>query len=283
MPTRPPSFRPSYTPPAGDDYARTRADRQPWQRNYKLQRWRNIRHVQLMHFPLCAECLRATPQRVTAANVVHHIEQHHGDDDAFWNGPLESVCKPCHDREIQSRERITTLKRTGASASKPEWLTKATIPFTVVCGPPGAGKSHYVRTHARAGDRIICFDTIASELFPTRKGARPLLGGSMLHDVLRRRNEQISECTTAYARSHWQAAWLTMTAPRAQDRTWWHTTLGARVLLLPTPSSVCRARIELDAIAGDVRRPEATAYVDVWWSLHTKAACDVIVDAGEWR
>lgn len=281
MPSRPPSFKSPIKSPPGD-YAQTRADRQPWQRNYTSRRWRTIREQQLRNSPLCAECLRANPPRVTAANVVHHVEQHHGEDEAFWNGPLESVCKSCHDREIQSRERTDSVNRSGAELSRPGWLTKATIPMTIVCGPPGAGKSTYVRKHAHPHDRIICFDQIAKELFPPIKGGvgtRPELSGTLIRDILRKRNQAIAECTTPHAPTLWHGAWVILVEPRGQHRMWWHTTLGARVVVLPTPPSLCMVRCELDTLAGDRRRGDAIRYIGTWWSMYTRAPCDVV---GQW-
>lgn len=39
---------------------------------------------------------------VEAATVVHHAEGgHKGDVERFWDGPFESLCKPCHDRHGQ--------------------------------------------------------------------------------------------------------------------------------------------------------------------------------------
>jgi 5-methylcytosine-specific restriction enzyme A len=65
-----------------------------------------MRWVQLMKQPLCQECQRQTPSRVTSANVVHHAIPHKGDPVIFWDATvLESVCKRCHDTILQSRER----------------------------------------------------------------------------------------------------------------------------------------------------------------------------------
>lgn len=105
MPYRPPSFRPHWAPPPGN-YVPDRVRYAPHQRWYKLQRWRNVRHVQLLQAPLCAECQRAKPPRVTMADTVHHVIPHKGDPALFWDATnLESVCKRCHDTVIQSREQ----------------------------------------------------------------------------------------------------------------------------------------------------------------------------------
>jgi 5-methylcytosine-specific restriction enzyme A len=62
---------------------------------YGKQRWRNRAKVQLRAHPLCVYCLQRG--KVTAATVADHIEPHKGDEHAFWNGALQSLCKLCHD------------------------------------------------------------------------------------------------------------------------------------------------------------------------------------------
>ena len=103
MPVKPPVFRSAYAPAPGD-YERQR-DKVPWRRWYKLQRWINLRLAQLRKSPLCAECMRAQPSRVTAADTVHHMLPHRGDYVLFHDPMnLESVCTRCHNSIIQSRE-----------------------------------------------------------------------------------------------------------------------------------------------------------------------------------
>lgn len=53
--------------------------------------------AQLRSEPLCAFCLR--DGKATHARVADHIKPHKGDEGLFWNGRLQSLCKPCHDSE----------------------------------------------------------------------------------------------------------------------------------------------------------------------------------------
>lgn len=81
-------------------------DRRPWRNLYKTARWEQLRATHLAAHPLCAECKRAAPPRITAANTVHHIKPHKGDVALFFDPlNLESACKPCHDGPLQSDER----------------------------------------------------------------------------------------------------------------------------------------------------------------------------------
>ena len=66
------------------------------------RRWRKRRAQQLQDEPLCRLCkqLRGV---VTPATVADHITRHRGDPELF-EGPLQSLCKPCHDSWKQEQE-----------------------------------------------------------------------------------------------------------------------------------------------------------------------------------
>lgn len=82
--------------------ARRRASK-PWRAWYKLAVWQSIRVTQLANQPLCERCTRHG--RTTAATTVHHRKAHKGDWDLFLDtANHESVCDPCHNRDIQSEE-----------------------------------------------------------------------------------------------------------------------------------------------------------------------------------
>lgn len=77
-----------------------RAIARPW---YGSRRWKARRLAQLQAEPLCAYCLREG--KVTPAKVADHKTPHRGDEDLFWNGELQSLCKPHHDSDKQREER----------------------------------------------------------------------------------------------------------------------------------------------------------------------------------
>ncbi|WP_395697968.1 AAA family ATPase [Methylocella sp.] len=171
---------------------------------------------------------------------------------------------------------VARSPQTAASMSRPAWFRRSHVQTTIVCGPPGSGKSTYVRKRAFSGDLVVCFDTIADEMFG-RQGnvrARAGLGVDQIADVLRRRNELIAQLFRPKAADRWIMAWLTLSEPIGQHRQWWHDTLGASVTLLTTPAHECLRRIEADAAAGDDRGNGAKASVDMWWHSFTPAACD---------
>lgn len=92
--------------------AKPEGDRAASQRLYGIKRWRRVRMAQLAAEPLCRMC-RAMG-RVTSATICDHIEPHRGDWHKFWDGPFQSLCKPCHDGVKQSQERTGVMKGAGA-------------------------------------------------------------------------------------------------------------------------------------------------------------------------
>lgn len=89
---------------------RKRYERSPeadlYRRWYKTERWQRIRAFQLASEPLCRMC--NSVGRVTAALVCDHVTPHRGDEEAFFAGPFQSLCKPCHDGPKQSHEARAT-------------------------------------------------------------------------------------------------------------------------------------------------------------------------------
>jgi hypothetical protein len=72
---------------------------------YGWARWKGKhgrRANQLQAEPLCRFCEAAG--EIVAATVADHQTPHRGDYELFWSGPLQSLCKPCHDVAKQQIE-----------------------------------------------------------------------------------------------------------------------------------------------------------------------------------
>ncbi len=74
-------------------------DTRHWRGWYKLARWQRLRRTRLAEQPLCERCLEQ--EIIEPATVVHHKVPHKGDEDLFWSGPFENLCKPHHDSHGQ--------------------------------------------------------------------------------------------------------------------------------------------------------------------------------------
>ena len=69
---------------------------------YGSGRWKALRLRQLQVQPLCSMCEKKG--LLTAATVCDHITPHRDDEDLFWRGPFQSLCKMCHDSAKQVEE-----------------------------------------------------------------------------------------------------------------------------------------------------------------------------------
>jgi 5-methylcytosine-specific restriction protein A len=66
----------------------------PWRSWYGLLVWKKRQRHQLREHPLCAVCLRAG--RVAPATIADHNPPHRGNWNDFRLGPLQSLCRDCH-------------------------------------------------------------------------------------------------------------------------------------------------------------------------------------------
>ena len=71
---------------------------------YGTRKWRNRRAHQLRIEPLCRLCL-AEGRGPVPATVADHITAWRGDVNAFWLGPLQSLCTHCHESRKKFREK----------------------------------------------------------------------------------------------------------------------------------------------------------------------------------
>lgn len=161
------------------------------------------------------------------------VEMDHIDSNP-WNRKrenLQMLCKSCHS------------SKTGRTHS-PEFLPsidhKPSIPVTVVCGPPGSGKTTYVRENATDGDIIIDLDEIKSRLsgLPWYQA-----GDKWLKPAIAERNCMIGDLANARPGVK---AWLIVSGQRMSTRRHWRDSLCAEVVMLETAPEVCIQRIKND-------------------------------------
>lgn len=119
----------------------------------------------------------------------------------------------------------------------------------LVCGPPAAGKSTYVKTHAASGDYVVDLDTIARQHGFGRSRPNDAVG-----DLLRIRNAYLAALANEPPE---RTAWVIIGAPSASLRHWWCKMLGVRkdhlILLVPTREEL-RRRIIADPDRRHVRQ-----------------------------
>ena len=203
--------------------------------------WEKLRTVILKRDAgLCQPCLALG--RLTPGNIVDHIKAkaEAGTDDP---DNLQVICKPCH-----------TMKTAGESARggryvkyEPEWLPESLIPVSVVCGPPGSGKSTYVNERARLRDLVLDADVIAAEMFhlPIYHADIDKIGAA-----IRYRNKMLAGL--AAEGCGYDKAWLIVTAGTIAKREFWQKKYG-NLTVMTTPKREC-----IERVRNDPRRPESS-------------------------
>jgi hypothetical protein len=207
------------------------------------------------------------------ATVVDHVERHFGDEEKFWKGELQSVCRSCHEvrkKFIESRGYAKDVdpatgwpkdalhpanlprkafRRFGFSI--PHNLQPSAIPVTLVCGPPAGGKTTWVNDHKQPGDTVISLDD-----------CKQRVGGRMWdtdRSIARRAMAYRDTMLRALARATRGRAFVVVGAPTHGEREAWCAALGIKpigyeplgvgpdqVIILATDAATCIERLRSD-------------------------------------
>ncbi|WP_166652375.1 AAA family ATPase [Enterovirga rhinocerotis] len=110
--------------------------------------------------------------------------------------------------------------------------------ITIVCGPPGAGKSSYVERHRRHADLVVDVDALYHALTLDEGRWKP---EAIRPFVLAARDAVLARLERAQAEL--RAAWIITCGENLTLRQQLRDRLGARVVILPTPAAECIARM----------------------------------------
>lgn len=254
---------------------------------YNTARWKRIRVLKLQASPLCEDC---EARGITKpARAVDHRSPIKQGGEAF--PPLEglaSLCVPCHSRKtargpeagaVKAKRQVKGCSDNGepfdrahqwnggtgklsqqvAESRMPSDLKPSLIPLKIVCGPPGAGKSAYVRDHAKPGDLIICLDTILSNLSGQPEHQAPV---QFLPRAIKIRNDMLR--SLAMPGNTHPAAWFIVGCPDPNERKRWAAMLGAQLILMDTQPEECARRIKHDPARVGQHRPMIDNVLR-WW------------------
>jgi hypothetical protein len=275
----------------------------PWQKLYDNPRWRARSKQQLRHHPLCAFCLQEG--HVTQAKVADHVIAHHGDQHLFFYGALQSLCWPHHNSTKQQVEQIGYSKDIGLDGwpidanhpanrpspklqySIPYGLRPSAIPVTLVCGPPAAGKSTWVKARAKCFDTVIDLDecklAVGGKAWDGDKG--------IIKKALRHRDQLLHALHHKHA--HRGRAYVIVGAPTMAERVAWMKALGiphtpsvegsgvtpspsphGEVVVLNVPAETCIARLKADPERREVVQRQVLAVLE-WHRLCCSATNSV--------
>lgn len=215
----------------------TRADGTAYRGPSGERRFRKIRAQILRDTPLC-RCGRL------ATEVDHRWPVEYGGPRyEVWN--LQALCKGCHIRKTR-RDRDGARRR-----------VESVTPYTVVAGPPLAGKTTHVLEHSEPGDLVLDLDELArAVLVGTKTTAGP--ARDAVHPyIVEMRDAALDRLARPSDVRH---AWVITGAPRRPDRARFR---GAELVVLDTPLDVCLARRRT------TRRPAVTdQWIRAWWAAY---------------
>ncbi len=198
--------------------------------------WRAVRRQYLKAHPRCSH-----PDCTAAATEADHIISVADRPDLrlSWSN-LRGFCKPHHSQRT-ARDQSFGMSAEARARTWPTGLRKSAIPLTIVCGPAGSGKSHWVKQQAKPGDIVIDLDEIKARLSGTSMYSA---GSEWTGPALEERIRMLRALTIAP--SCGANAFFIVSAPEPAERQWWQRMLGGIVHLMDTDEATCIARINAD-------------------------------------
>lgn len=131
----------------------------------------------------------------------------------------------------------------------------------LVCGPPVAGKSTWVRRQAQPGDRVVDFDQLCRTLGSSSRHNHP--------DHVRALAKSMRRSLEDTAKDHPGRTFVIRSLADPSDRVAVAERLGARVVMLATPADEAVARAHAD------ERPEWTERaIRSWWDRYQPSPID---------
>lgn len=142
-------------------------------------------------------------------------------------------------------------------------LAPSRLPLTIVCGPPAAGKTTYVRARAAPGDVVVDLDEICLRLFGGPMYSwNHRMDRSYLGPALEERDRMLGDL--ACDQRERVAAWFVVGAPEHEERERWRALAPERMAMILTPPAECKRRVRADERRADLWE-HFDAAIDDWW------------------
>lgn len=194
-------------------------------RFYDSALWQNIRQQVLQEEPWCRQC--AEDNIPTLAQMVDHIVRIQAGGNRTDRENLQPLCNSCHAKKRWKEAR-------GREA----------MPVHIVCGPPGSGKSTWVKQRAGVDDLVVDLDLLGTALSVRGYDARDVHERPASHVAYAIAARDAVLSTLATKRD--VTAWLITTGARATDRQALKQRFNADVTVLEVSPVECLNRIAKD-------------------------------------
>ncbi len=206
-----------------------------------------------------------------AQEVDHIVNIAEGGSDSFDN--LQAICIECH-RAKTNKEKKGSHKGQPLTDDliHPNWIRRAAMPVTIVCGAAGSGKSTYVATHLSDGDIVIDLDAIRLSLGLSLDDKST----DAIGECLATRNRMLDALHTKITDKQ---AWFIVSEPVGLFREDWAKMLGAeKVLVMMTPLNECLSRI--NATRSGFHKVKSLHAAQVWWDKYEPSSIDTVISVG---
>lgn len=212
-------------------------------------KWRKLRNAKISRNPLCEMCGKAP-----ATQVHHKIPIAEKPNLRLNWDNIQSLCTACH-MALHDRVAVQNI---------PSFVKPSGIPVTIVCGPPGSGKSYYVRQQAEKTDVVIDLDDCRCHV--SGKKNPYLVEKVYLNLALKERNRRLAMLADATGD---RRAWFVVGAPSSKERDRWRKILGAdQVIILAVDEWVCLCRIGKDE-RRTYQVDKFSRIIQEWWKKYT--------------
>lgn len=239
-------------------------------------RWRILRAAMLERDGWkCVEC-----SRTGRLEIDHILPVRTHPHLAYEPKNLQSLCISCHTKKTRIEcggkekspdrkdwDKVVDEMVRPVSWSIPIGLKPSAVPVTIVCGPPGSGKSTFIKEKAGPQDTVIDFDNCLRAV----GGIKWDSDRAKVRAAFRLRDSLL--CGLADQRRG--RAWFIVTAPTSEERAAWKRKLmRAQVVLLAVDAETCKARI-LAAPERQHAVEEMCASVDRWWRIYAANLAEI--------
>lgn len=209
--------------------------------------WQALREMILSAEPLCRECAKQGLV-IVATEVDHIIPKKQGGEDSEDN--LQPLCHSCHSRKTM-RETQLKVKSSGP-----------TVKATIITGPPGAGKTTWVKDKAHWGDLIVDMDALYAALSGLPWYQKP---DALLPFVAEARDAVLNRLTLGADIRH---AWIITSEADASRLLAMKARYNAKLFILQVSANECIQRIRQDE-----RRKDTSGWAELvngWWATYQR-------------
>ncbi|WP_041279429.1 ATP-binding protein [Desulfobacula toluolica] len=143
----------------------------------------------------------------------------------------------------------------------------------VICGPPGSGKTTYVKKESNSGDLIIDMDALSHAISGQPWYQKP---SHILPFVKSVRDHLYKLIVEPPINGHFNNSWVINWGALAKDREQLKKLLNSKVIILETCEKECLRRIKNDSRRSD-NIDSWEKLIKKWWNEYERQEGDTII------